>query len=89
MQFAGSFQQVGYELAQQVLRRETTKSKCGASFGMAEIVESRRQIQIANESTGSRPYEIRHRHSVVPGVRLVDESKCQRVKAADQWILAG
>jgi hypothetical protein len=89
MQFVRSLQEVGYELAQQVLCCETAESECGASFGMAEIVESRGQIQIANESTGSRSCEIRKSDSVVPGIRFVDESKCQRVKASEQWILAG
>ena len=49
--------------------------------GMAEIVESRRQIQIANESTGSRPYEIRHSDSVVPGIRFVDAAHTARKPA--------
>jgi hypothetical protein len=58
--------------------------------GMAEIVESRRQIQIANESTGSRPYEIRHSDSVVPGIRFVDaahkqESPPTRAERAKRW----
>ena len=88
MQLVRGFQQVGYELAQQVLRRETTESKCRASFGVAEIVESRGQIQIANESTGSGADKIRESDSVVPGIGFVDESKCQRVEASDEWILA-
>jgi hypothetical protein len=39
-----SVQQFGCELAKQVLCREAAKSDCNASFGMAEVVESRRQI---------------------------------------------
>ena len=89
MQLVRRIQQVGYELAQQVLRRQAAKSECSASFGVAEIVESRGQIQIADESAGSRSYEIRYRNPVVPGIRFVDESKSQRVKAAHEWILAG
>jgi hypothetical protein len=84
-----SFQQFGCEFAKQVLYREAGKSDCNASLGMAEIVESSGQIQIAHESTGSRPYEIRKRDSVVRGIRFVHESKCQRVKASHEWILAG
>src|ERR1700678_1474843 len=75
-------QQFGCELAHQVLCREAAKSDCDASFGMAEVVESRRQIQVAHKSTGSRPYKIRKRNSVVPGIRFVDESECQRVKGS-------
>jgi hypothetical protein len=56
---------------------------------MAEVVESRGQVQIASESTGSRPNEIRHSDPVVPGIRFVDESKGQRVKTSDEWIPAG
>ena len=74
-----AFSSVGYELAQQILCREAAKSECSASFGMAEIVESRRQIKIANESTGSRPDEVRKSDPVVTGIRFVDERKCYRV----------
>jgi hypothetical protein len=68
--------QIGCELPKQVLCREAAKGDRNASFGMAEIVESRGQIQIAYESTGSCPYEIRKRNSVVAGIRFVDERKC-------------
>ena len=62
------FQQFRSELAKQVLGREAAKSECSASFGMAEIVESRGQIQIADKSTGSCPYEIRYCKSVGSGI---------------------
>ena len=88
MQLVGHVQQVGYELAQEVLCREAAKRESSTGFGVAKIVESRGQVQIANESAGSRPNEIRHSDPVVPGIRFVDESKSQRVKASDQGIPA-
>ena len=86
---ARGLQKFGCELAQQVLSCEAAKSDCSASLGMAEIVETRGQVQIAHESTCSRPNKIRKCNSVVLGIRFVDESECQRVKTSREWILAG
>ena len=65
-----NFQQFRRELAQQVLYRERAESDCNSSFGMAEIVESRRQIQIAYESTGAGPYEIARKTTKIPKMAL-------------------
>ena len=84
-----SLQEFGCEFPEQVLRREAAKNESRPSFGMAEVVESRWQIQIAHESTGSGARKIRKRDSILSGIRFVDKSKSQRMKGSDEWILAG